>query len=67
MSGIDLSKKQCGTSGCEGEHDKIFIHARCHISSRLDCELNNRTGELRILCGECKKEVVQFQLKDPNE
>jgi hypothetical protein len=58
---IILDKMQCGVSGCTEKHGEFYLHARCHIESRV--EVCYYDGKILVACGECKKPVVLVEVK----
>jgi len=58
----DLDKAQCGGCDCHTEHEPLFLHAVCHMSSGLEAKYEK--GVLYIYCNECHKSVVNIDVAD---
>ena len=56
-----LDNLQCGAPGCTEDHGEFYLHARCHISARV--EVCYYQGKLLVACGECKKPIVMVEVK----
>lgn len=54
----------CGSSKVgQATAEPLWIHASCHIGSRLHAFYDKDFGELTILCAECQKPVIVVEVK----
>jgi len=60
LTADQLDGMQCSTPGCNcGAHDgEMFIHAKCHPSADMEVCYHFTTGQMDIICADCKKLVV---------
>lgn len=44
-----------------GSNDHMYLHARCHPSSRTWASVH-QSGFIRVICAECRKPIVELLL-----
>jgi hypothetical protein len=52
----------CQDPDCTEHHeyqDMLFLHSRCHPSSKLHMSYKLGSGVLQVLCAECEKTVME--------
>jgi len=49
---------------CGHESETVWIHPKCHPGGTLCAEYSPGANWLRLVCGECHKEVVTFALPE---
>jgi len=60
---VNMAELEC--EGCGEDTVHVFLHSRCHIESPTWAVLNQETGELEIICAECRKPICKFKVIGP--
>lgn len=51
----------CASLDCKHEgHDRMFVHARCHLGGRIEVSFKFGDNFLTIACGECHQEIMKI-------
>jgi len=59
-----MSRRQPVVARCGHQTETVWIHAACHVGAQLCAEYSPHDNWLRLVCGECHKEVVTFRLPE---
>lgn len=64
-----LDNMKCATPGCTcGSHDsEMWIHAKCHPGASLEACYQYATGNLDLICAECKNLVISIAVSGSEE
>jgi hypothetical protein len=56
-----LDRLSCQNPNCtHADHEALYLHAKCHISSPTWAKYVAGSGVLQILCAECNAVVAQI-------
>jgi len=59
-----LDVMQCQMPGCDHKNhpSQFFFHSRCHITADCEVSYDNKTGLLKIDCGECGTNICLVEV-----
>lgn len=52
-----MAASGCQGDGCDHRGEPLFLHARCHVSGRI--EVSYSKGVLRVGCQECGEAIAE--------
>lgn len=56
----ELDELGCGNPDCGHDHAVLVLHSVCHIKKGTWVEYRKATGELKVVCAQCGKEVARI-------
>ena len=53
---------ECHDCGKDVEHDRVYLHSKCHVGSPTWAILDQEKSELEIICSVCEKQICRFKV-----
>ena len=58
-----LTTQGCSAKCCNHDgHDKLYLHARCHVSGGIEVSFKSGNDFILIACLECKEEIARIEV-----